>query len=915
VDTNLRHHLVAILVADGVGYSRLMAKDAKATLASLDTARAIFATRVREAEGRIVDTAGDSVLAVFSSVSAAVQAALSVQSVLGRETARQTERRTLWYRIGVHFGEVIEKSDGSVYGEGVNLAARLQTLARPGGVAISAAVRTMLGDAWPDLRFEERGLHALHNVPTPVQVFHVWTKEVQQAASKFRADNGEQRSTTVDARLPAAAEQLIGREQDILAMLALLDSCRLITIVGAGGVGKTSLATHVARRASDRLTDGARWVDLSVIGDTSLVVSTVAATVGIQIGERTDSASLARGLAQRNLLVVLDNCEHLVSEVGTMIEQLLAGTPSLTVIATSQQVLQVKGETVYRLETLAVPEAETCLVDARSYSAIGLLEQRARARDHRFELNELTIRPAIEICQRLDGLPLAIEMAAARLPTLGFGEVLAGLESLRNPASGAPMRQRTLAAALDWSHGLLSDKEQAVLRRLSVFSGTFGLKAAQGVAGVAELDPALMMDVLMGLVDKSLVQVHLAEPVRYRLLVSTKEFALRRLDASGELDSTLRRHMATMCEIAKVAAQSSWLLPEARWLAQHTPHYNDMQTAFDHAVGIRNAGAAGILGEVLEMIESRMAVSGLQLRRIGATLSLLDDAGPLEKAHLWNCIGAGALGLAPRDLSRVDAANARVAAWEGIGDKTQVYVALGLLAIAQAREGDSASANESLTAMQAIEDPTWPARLRWELPWRQAHVREYEGNVPDCIAARQKGLSIAEAVSDESLSEVSSIGLAEAHLLLSQAEPAITLLAPLVHRLRARNDTSRLAWALNLRCVALVLSGDAPTARSEGVELLGLHRQLDTSGRVCIVFALLAASINQQAVAARLLGYSERWFNDRELLPEPIYRNIADLAEQRVAAAIGPEARRQLKVEGASLRQDVADSLAERLVH
>ena len=268
---------------------------------------------------------------------------------------------------------------------------------------------------------------------------------------------------------------------------------------------------------------------------------------------------MAKALAYRSTLLVLDNCEHLVADVARVAHAALDAAAGLRVLATSQEALKTPGEYVYRLDSLAVPPPGTSLECARTFGAIQLLEQRARAVDRLFALSESTIAGAIELCRHLDGIALAIEMAAVRLPLLGLEALQARLgerlKLLRGASRLMPARHQTLRATLDWSHSLLNSEEQAVLRRLSVFAGSFRLDMAQRVAATEDLDEWMVLDALTALIDKSLVQVERNEPPRYRLLETTRLYAAERLLEHAETEATLRRHSEALAALADESNQ------------------------------------------------------------------------------------------------------------------------------------------------------------------------------------------------------------------------------------------------------------------------------------------------------------------------------------------------------------------------
>jgi predicted ATPase/DNA-binding winged helix-turn-helix (wHTH) protein len=349
--------------------------------------------------------------------------------------------------------------------------------------------------------------------------------------------------------LPAELPQLYGRDTDLTALRRLIDEHRLVTVVGAGGIGKSRLAQAAAHALSARWPDGVWMVELAGLSDPALVPNAVAQALHIAMpGQSAAQDELVAGMAPRTALLVLDNCEHLLDAVAVLVQAVMQGAPNVTLVATSQEPLRLPAEQQYRVVPLAVPST-TDAGDARDFGAIALLEARVRAVDPRFALNDESVPMAIDICRRLDGLPLAIELAAARVATLGLRPVRDKLDErfrlLTGGARATLRRHQTLRAALEWSHNLLNETEQAVFRRLGIFAGGFTMETAQAVAGDATLDEWAVLDHLSALVDKSLVVADAGEAPRYRLLESARAFALEHL-AAGETAETLRRHALAM---------------------------------------------------------------------------------------------------------------------------------------------------------------------------------------------------------------------------------------------------------------------------------------------------------------------------------------------------------------------------------
>jgi predicted ATPase/DNA-binding winged helix-turn-helix (wHTH) protein len=436
----------------------------------------------------------------------------------------------------------------------------------------------LLDLVWPGLVVEENNLQAqvsairkllgpkaLATIPGRGYRFALPLSEESPFPAAANTPSGAPASTPPLTNLPAAEEAPFGRDADTAAITQLLREHRLVTVLGSGGIGKTRLAQEVARGQVDMHANGVWWVDLAALSAPDKVVPAIANAAHLQLEEGDPLAELAKALAHRSTLLVLDNCEHLVAHVARVVHTALGAAAGLRVLATSQEALKTPGEYVYRLDSLAVPPPGTSLESARTFGAVKLLEQRARAVDRLFALSESTIADAIELCRQLDGIALAIEMAAVRLPVLGLGPLQARLgerlKLLRGASRLMPARHRTLRATLDWSHSLLSSEEQAVLRRLSVFAGSFRLDMAQRVAATEDLDEWMVLDSLTALIDKSLVQVERNEPPRYRLLETTRLYAAERLLEHAESEGTFLRHGAALAALADESNQAYWTFP------------------------------------------------------------------------------------------------------------------------------------------------------------------------------------------------------------------------------------------------------------------------------------------------------------------------------------------------------------------
>ena len=376
--------------------------------------------------------------------------------------------------------------------------------------------------------------------------------------------------TALRTNLPAVLPALIGRDDDLLALGALIDrhrgTHRMVTIAGAGGIGKTRLAQALAEARTGAYAHGVCFVDLAPVTDPAQVADTIATALGVPTVAADATEALIHAVAPLEILILLDNAEHLLDEVARLALHLLASAPGLQLLVTSQAPLKVADERIYRLGALGLPDDEIDVDEALTFGAVALFVDRAQAADRRFALDAANLETVIDICRRLDGLPLALEFAAARVPLLGVHRLATSLgERLRlltAGSRGAPARQQTLRAALEWSHGLASPVEQIVFRRLGVLAGSSTLELAQQVVADDAIDAWAAVEALGGLVDRSLVAVSADEPPRYRLLDSPREFARERLVAAGEFDAIAARHARAMR--AAVRGRVRFVLPTGR---------------------------------------------------------------------------------------------------------------------------------------------------------------------------------------------------------------------------------------------------------------------------------------------------------------------------------------------------------------
>ena len=415
---------------------------------------------------------------------------------------------------------------------------------------------------WPGVVVEENNLQvhisALRKLLGPQTIATIPGRGYRFTASLAESINDAAAQFSRAQPTPVAApEPLYGRKEDLLGISDLLHKHALISIVGPGGIGKTRLAQVLSGTEREHFAGGIWWVDLSQLSDPAAVPAAIAQTLGIHGGnDRPVMQTVAALLRSGRSLLILDNCEHVLDAAADCVRSLLAEVPDLRVMVTSQEPLRLPAEHVYRLSGLAIDS------DTETPAAVALFVSRAQAADPRLQPTDVQIQTIADICRRLDGMPLAIELAAARVRLLGVEGVRTRLDERFNILTGGTRsvlrRHQTLRATLEWSHQLLSAEERAVFRRLGVFVGGFSLELAQAVAADEHLDQWTVLDLLGHLVDKSLVVADGGEAPRYRLLETTRAFALEQLAAAGETPQLLRRHADAMLEFVQHVEAGYW---------------------------------------------------------------------------------------------------------------------------------------------------------------------------------------------------------------------------------------------------------------------------------------------------------------------------------------------------------------------
>lgn len=829
---------VTFLFADIEGSTRLLERLENPAwyTKALEDYRRILGAAIEAAGGRIVSTPGDSVFAVFSRARDAVAASIHAQQAI---RAHRWPDGSLAVRMGLHTGEPTLVG-GDYVGLDVHRAARICMAAHGGQILLSQMSSALVVNDVPEgAALQDLGPHRLTDLQRPEHLYQVRHRDLPAVFPPVRA---------LDARrhnLPIQLTSFVGRTEEIAAVARLLSSGLLVTLIGPGGAGKTRLALQVAAELVELYGHGVWFVDLAGVGDGGLLPQAIAEALRIseEPGALVRAGSATRDrmlgtltdyLAPRHILLLLDNCEHVVAAAARVAKALLQAAPGLRILATSREALRVDGELTWPVGSLSFPEArdEQSEEALHRYSAVRLFVERAMAASPTFVLTSSNGAAVARICRRLDGIPLAIELAAARLRVLSPEQIESRLDDrfrlLTNGYRTALPHQKTLQATMDWSYDLLDPAEQTLFRRLAVFAGGFSLEASESMCSGGEIDAARVLDLLAKLVDRSLVAVEeIAVESRYRLLETVRQYSLEKLRDSGEELRLRRRHRDWCVALAEDAEPELHGPRQREWLERLDREYDNLRGAMEWSLANSEAD------------------EGLRL------------AGPLW--WFWHVRGHFTAG---RDWSERALAQGKAAT---LAARAKVSRAAGLLAWAQSDYARAAAlGTESLELSRQAGDRRGAATAL-TLLGLVAHRR---GEHDCAFALYEDSLRICRETGDTWTEAMNLMFLGEVSLHWQTYERADAFHRDALNLFRQMGDTTGLAYGLYQSGLAARARGDfADAARllEQGLALFremgnkgGIVFSLTTLGRLATIrreFPRATALLEQSLELSRELGY------------------------------------------------------------
>lgn len=884
-----RSATVTLLFIDMVGSTRLLADLPDAYPAILRDYRRLVSEAAAAQQGTLIDTAGEGLFFRFPAARGALLAAVAAQRSL-REHA-WPEGAHPEARIGIHTGEPLT-SEESLVGMDVHRAARICAAGHGGQILLSLTAHDLLGGEAPgDVVLRDLGEHRLKDLPRPERVFQASAADLPSDFPPLRSlDNWPN-------NLPRQLSSFVGRTEELAAATARLATTPLLMLTGPGGVGKTRLALEMAAQAIDEFPDGAWLVELASLGDGSLIPETVASTLRVKEQPGVPLlTTLTQQLETRRVLLVFDNCEHVLDAAAEVIDDLLHACGNLRVLATSREALAIAGESLYPVPSMDVPDVASnpTIEQLEASDAVRLFVERARAMHPTFTLNEQNASPVAQICQRLDGIPLAIELAAARVKALPPEQIAARLDDrFRLLTGGSRMalpRHRTLKAALDWSFDLLSAAERAVFMRLSVFAGGFGLEAAESVCAGGVVERAEVLDLLTRLIDRSLVAFdETTAAARYRLLDTLQQYAQERLLEDVEAVAVRARHRDYMVDLVERIGPTLFAGPQAGGAVDAlSREHENLRTA-------------------LQWSDEDQAGAGAQLRLTAGLWRYWEIGGHLEEGRGWLA----------RALARTDGEVSEL--------RATALAGLGSLA---AQQGDFAAAeaahDEALKTHRQLGNPTSIAYAASNL----ANVAAERGEFSRARELYEEAAAITRETGDARGMAFALLNLADVAARQGNVDEARNLSDDGIATFRAEGDLMGVALALGRGATFSLQNGDLDNARSRHEEALEIFRQFgDGRGvaRTLMFLGDIAAVRGDLAEAEHLYRASldqRRRLGDRGGLAtacDRLARIAAAAQPERAARLIGfADAQREaigisLPPADASERDQLLASLEDRL--
>ncbi|MDQ6852173.1 MAG: adenylate/guanylate cyclase domain-containing protein [Actinomycetota bacterium] len=748
---------VTFLFTDVEGSTRLWEEHPDAMKAALARHDEILRDAVQSHAGHIVKTTGDGVHAAFGSGHDAVDAAMQAQRSLLDEP---WDHEPLQVRMGIHTGEA-QQRDGDYYGTALNRAARLMSAGHGGQVLVSHATEELVRDAVDEgVELQDLGTHRLRDLTRPERVF-------QLGVPGLRADFPPIRSLdTFPGNLPPQLTSFVGRDEELAGVAKALDESRLVTLTGVGGVGKTRLAIQLAADVVPRFRDGAWLCELAAAPDEESMYQVIGAALGVRPRQGLSlEASAPEFLRAKQALIVLDNCEHLLGAVGRFAEQALQEATGVRIVATSREALAVAGEQVWPVRSLRLPDAAAAPVEAVESDAARLFVERACAARPDFVTDASTSEAIADVCRRLDGIPLAIELAAARVAVMSPTEIGARLDERFRLLTGgrrtAVERHQTLRAAVDWSYSMLEPPERLVFDRLAVFAGSFDASAADAVAAGEGIERWDVFDALAGLVRKSMLATEdlLAGVTRYQMLETMRQYGRERLDEAGQTDQWRRRHAEYYASLAEEIGPGLRAPDEVPWRKRSRMELDNLRAAVAWALDSSNESDGILAVRIIaalsfEVVHNRAAGIDAWAER---ALESVETCTPAQWSAVLAAAGFGAYHRGDMETAAVRADAATAYEHYDLTGLSMAYIASALFSVGAGGHDKALQTLENLR--QALDRaPNRDAYIEANFHNVKAIFLSLAGRADEAREDAEMGVKIARKVGNPTVLAITLVG-------------------------------------------------------------------------------------------------------------------------------------------------------------
>ncbi|MGQ0549041.1 MAG: ATP-binding protein [Armatimonadota bacterium] len=819
--------------------------------------------------GHEIQMHGEGFLVAFQSARSALRTAVAAQRALSASSWPGGASPRV--RMALHTGEAVSVAEGYV-GLNIHRAARICSVAWGGQILLSKTTRVVIGEDLPDgVSLRDLGEHRLKDLTHPQHLFQVLVDNLPADFPPLRSLN------THPNNLPIQLTSFIGRDREMADVKRMLATSRLVTLTGAGGAGKTRLALQVAADLLEQFPDGVWLVELASVAAPALIPQRVAAALGVREEPiRPLLTTLQDYVQSKEMLLMLDNCEHMVTACGSMAETLLRVCPKLRIIATSQHGLRIAGEWTYRVPSLSLPDLDRLppVESLTECEAVRLFVERARACRPEFAMTRENARAVAQVCSRLDGIPLAIELAAARVKLMSVEQTAARLGDrfrlLGRGSRTAPPRHQTLRAAMDWSYELLAEQERTLLRRLAVFAGGWTLEAAEAIYSEEGRDGEgyEVLDLLSQLVDKSLVMGEEQDAeFRYRMLETVRQYGLDKLVESGEAEPVRGRHRDWCLRLAEQAEPELQGRKHKVWLGRLEREHDNLRAALewslergDADIGLRLAGALWWLW----FVHGHWREGRQWLERALSSSSAASVAGTGARAKA--IYGAAALAWRQWDHGRAAAlAQESLTLCRDLEDKLGIAISLTILGQVALRQGNFERARAAFAESHALYREighTWGIAATLLALGFAADARN---DTTKAVALYEESARLFRELGEQWGLAMALRQLGQNAIFTGDYARATALLKESLMLCEELGDTAGIAYVQNPLGIAARAQGDYARAASLHQASLTLYRQLGDNGGIAYTLShlgMLACQRGDNERAAELLRESLAMFRD-----------------------------------------------------